>query len=114
MFLIEENGVLVGQASLNSVTRGAFQSASVSYAVDASNGGRGIATCALHSLIDFAFTKLCLHRLQGETLTENLASQKVLERCGFFRYGTAPNYLRINDRWQDNHLYQLVNDSWAD
>ena len=114
MFLIEEDGVLVGRASLNSVIRGAFQSASVSYAVDASNGGRGIATRALRTLTNIGFGDLGLHRLQGETLIENRASQKVRERCGFRWYGTAPNYLRVHGQWRDHHLYQLINDAWAE
>lgn len=114
MFLIEEDGVLVGRASLNSVIRGAFQSASVGYAVDGSHSGRGIATAALLALIDIAFGELHLHRLQGETLMENWASQTVMERCGFSRYGTAQNYLKIDGQWRDHHLYQLISEKWAD
>jgi ribosomal-protein-alanine N-acetyltransferase len=63
----------------------------------------------LRELIGFAFGEFDLHRLQGETLTTNLASQRVLERCGFSRYGRAPDYLRIDGRWQTHDLYQLVN-----
>lgn len=59
-----------------------------------------------------AFNELNLHRLQGETLTDNLASQRVLQRCGFTHYGTAPEYLRINGQWQTNMLFQLINADW--
>uniref|UniRef100_UPI0011AFF0BF GNAT family N-acetyltransferase n=1 Tax=Arthrobacter sp. GMC3 TaxID=2058894 RepID=UPI0011AFF0BF len=76
--------------------------------------GQGIATGALSELIRLAFTELNLHRLQGETLVDNRASQHVLARCGFIHYGTAPSYLRIQGRWQTHELYQLTNDHWRE
>lgn len=113
MFLIEDDGVLVGRANLSSVIRGAFQSASVGYAVDEAHAGRGIATAALRALIDIGFGRLDLHRLQGETVTGNVASQRVLAACGFQQYGTAPDYLRIDGHWQAHELYQLINPNWS-
>ena len=98
MFLIEHNDLVIGRASLNSVIRGAFQSASVGYVVDESHTGRNITTHALKYIINVAFSELHLHRLHGETLTDNYTSQRVLQHCGFIRYGTAPEYLRINDQ----------------
>ena len=113
LFLIEEDGVLVGRANLSSVIRGAFHSASVGYVVDEAHTGRGVATAALRTLIEIAFGSLNLHRLQGETLVTNVASQRVLTACGFVHFGTAPDYLRIDGRWQTNELYQLINPAWA-
>ena len=42
------------------------------------------------------------------TLTRNVASQRVLERAGFVRYGTAPDYLQIDGRWQEHAIYQCI------
>jgi len=113
MFLIEHDGALAGRASVSSVIRGAFQSGSVGYVVDEAQTGKGVATAALRGLIDVAFGDLNLHRLQGETLLDNVASERVLQPCGFVYYGTAPDYLRVDGRWQTNNLYQLINDSWT-
>ncbi len=38
----------------------------------------------------------------------NVASQRVLERNGFVRFGLAPEYLNIDGRWQDHILYQVM------
>lgn len=114
MFVIEQDGIVVGRANLNSVIRGAFQSASVGYVVDEAHTGRGIATHALRHMIDVAFHEIGLHRLQAETLIDNHASQRVLHRCGFEHYGTAPEYLRIDGRWQTNALFQLINRDWRE
>lgn len=112
VFLVEEDGVLVGRANLSSIIRGAFCSASVGYLIDEEQCGRGIATQTLHLLVRRAFDDLGLHRLQGEVLPENGASQRVLAACGFTRYGTAPDYLFIQGRWRTHHLYQRTNPAW--
>jgi len=105
----DRDGQLVGRINLNRLIRGAFQSASVGYLLDQHMTGRGIATAALRQVIDIAFSALNLHRLQAETLTDNPASQAVLRRCGFVHYGRAPDYLKIDGRWQTNDLFQLIN-----
>ncbi|WP_369826681.1 GNAT family N-acetyltransferase [Cryobacterium sp. Y11] len=58
-----------------------------------------------------AFNELGLHRVLAETLILNVRSQRVLERVGCVRYGTAPEYLKIAGRWQDHLMYQLLIDS---
>ncbi len=68
-----------------------------------------MASAALGEIIGVAFGDLGLHRIQGETLLDNVASQRVLERNGFARIGLAPTYLKIAGRWQDCILYQLIN-----
>jgi [ribosomal protein S5]-alanine N-acetyltransferase len=109
MFVIEADGVLAGRIYLNTIVRGAFQSASVGYSVDHACTGRGVATGAVRRLIDVAFGELELHRLQADVLTANVASQRVLAKCGFQWFGRAPDYLRIAGRWQEHELYQLIN-----
>lgn len=56
-----------------------------------------------------AFCELRLHRIEAGTLLQNLASQRVLERNGFVRFGIAPGYLNIAGRWQDHAMYQALN-----
>lgn len=65
-------------------------------------------------LLDVAFRDLGLHRVQAETLLHNVASQRVLARNGFVRYGTAPQYLRIAGRWQDHAMFQALDPAAAD
>jgi ribosomal-protein-alanine N-acetyltransferase len=112
--ITSRGGEIVGRINLNSVIRGAFQSASVGYWVSEAETGRGVATAAVAAVIDLAFGEVGLHRIQGETLAHNPASRRVLERNGFVRYGVAPEYLCIAGRWQDHVLYQLINPNWID
>src|SRR4051812_49172145 len=85
---------IVGRVNLNNIVLGVFRSASIGYWVDAEHQGRGLAGGA----VEYACAQAQgrgLHRVEAGTLLHNAASQRVLERCGFEPYGTAPRYLFI-------------------
>ncbi len=106
--ILDDTGAVVGRITLNGIVRGAFQSCSVGYWLSAASTGRGLATAALREIMALAFGELGLHRIQAETLLHNVASQRVLERNDFVRIGLAPTYLKIDGRWQDCLLYQVI------
>ena len=107
--IVTEDGRLAGRISINSIIRGAFQSAAIGYWVSQSYNGRGLATAAVADAIQIAFQPLGLHRLQAETLLHNVGSQRVLTRNGFEPFAVAPDYLKIAGRWQDQILFHLFN-----
>jgi [ribosomal protein S5]-alanine N-acetyltransferase len=109
-FLVRENGRLVAEIVLSDVARGAFCSANLGYSVDGKRLRLGIASWAVAAVVDIAFSDLGLHRLQAGTTVENVASQKVLERCEFARIGVAAQYLAIAGSWRDHVLWQRTND----
>lgn len=106
--VILDAGQVVGRITLNGIVRGPFQSCSVGYWVASAANGRGVATAAVTDIVRVAFEELGLHRVQAETLLHNVASQRVLERNGFVRFGMAPRYLKIAGEWQDHFMYQLL------
>jgi len=107
--VILDNGQIVGRITINGITRGAFQSASIGYWVSQQHNGRGLATAAVADSMMIAFGELGLHRLQAETLLHNTASQRVLMRNGFRPFGIAPAYLKIAGKWQDHVLFHAFN-----
>jgi len=106
--VLDEAGEVAGRITLHVIVRGAFQSCSLGYWLARPATGRGLATAAVGEVTGVAFGELGLHRVQADTLVDNLPSQRVLERCGFVRFGTAPTYLQIDGRWQTCHLHQLI------
>ncbi|WP_203920340.1 GNAT family N-acetyltransferase [Rugosimonospora africana] len=106
--IVDDDGQVTGRITLNGIVRGAFQSCALSYWVDASRNGRGLATRAVREIVQVAFEDLGLHRVQAETLLHNVRSRRVLERNGFRQFGVAPEYLNIAGRWQDHAMYQVV------
>lgn len=108
MVIADEAGNLVGTLNINSIIRGAFQSASIGYWVSQDRNGEGFASAAVAAAKRIASDQLGLHRLQAETLIDNEASQRVLIKNGFVQYGQAPEYLKIAGRWQENRLFQVT------
>jgi ribosomal-protein-alanine N-acetyltransferase len=60
------------------------------------------------SLVEIAFGELDLHRLEAGTLPDNSASQRVLEKNGFERYGLARRFLLIAGEWRDHVLFERI------
>jgi ribosomal-protein-alanine N-acetyltransferase len=106
--VVLDAGRVVGMVNLTGIVRGPFLSANLGYWVAESANGRGLATAAVGATLDLAFGELGLHRVQAATLPHNHRSQRVLERNGFERIGYAPEYLRIDGRWQDHVLFQVI------
>ena len=104
------SGEVVGRVDLSNVVRGAVQSCSIGYWIARATTGRGLATAAVGEMLRRAFDDLGLHRVEAATLPHNVASQRVLERNGFSRYGLAPQYVRIAGRWQDHVLFQVLDE----
>ena len=98
---------VVGRVNLNNIVRGVLRSGALGYWVDGEHLRRGLAA----GMVEFACAEALargLHRVEAGTLVRNVASQRVLERCGFEYYGTAPAYLFIRGSWQDHRLYQRI------
>jgi ribosomal-protein-alanine N-acetyltransferase len=107
---IEDEGRIVGVISLGDVLRESLQLANVGYFVAQAFNGRGLATRAVADVVRFAFGEAGLHRLEAGTLPDNHASQRVLEKNGFMRYGLARGLLKIDGVWRDHVLFELLND----
>jgi [ribosomal protein S5]-alanine N-acetyltransferase len=107
-WLLVEGDTVVGSIMLSSIARGPLSSAVLGYWIDAGHTGRGLATAAAGRACSFADEQLGLHRLEAGTLPSNSASQAVLAKCGFVRYGLAPRYLHIAGQWRDHVLFQKI------
>ncbi|WP_017905913.1 GNAT family N-acetyltransferase [Pseudomonas asplenii] len=96
-FVIEdERGHIVGRANLKDIGVSAG-TAEVGYRVGHDVGGQGLATLALRHLIQQARQHWKLTQLVAYVYRDNIASRKVLDRCGF-RVEQAPPEEAVNDR----------------
>lgn len=81
-FVIEdEGGSFLGTCGLNQI-RWRERAANLGYWVRTSATGRGVATAAVRRLAEFAFRQTDLARLEILAAVENVASQRVAEKCG--------------------------------
>lgn len=106
--ILDDDGSVVGRATLNEIVRGPLQSASLGYYVDGRCNGRGLASRATAEMVSIAFGELGLHRVQAGTQPDNFASQRVLIKNGFRQFGYAPEYLKLAGEWRDELLFQRL------
>jgi len=73
---------------------------------------QGIMTEALREVIRFAFENDDVYRIEMGCITENYASERVMQKCGLIKEAERKAYV-----WHDGHLkdrveYRLLRDEW--
>jgi [ribosomal protein S5]-alanine N-acetyltransferase len=99
---------LLGGITLGSVRRGVSQTGTLGYWMGVPHAGKGRMTRAVAAVVDYAFSKLRLHRVEAACIPDNGPSIAVLERNGFQREGYARGYLKIDGAWRDHVLFGLL------
>jgi len=74
--------------------------------------GRGFTTEAVGLFTNYAFNNLKLHRIYACTFDKNIASQRVLEKCGFKLEGTHREAMFKRNRYHDEKFYGLLKHEW--
>jgi ribosomal-protein-alanine N-acetyltransferase len=82
--------------------------AEISYDLTREAWGKGIMSLAMNKVLDFGFGNMGINRIQASTVKENVASIKLLERCGFQKEGVLRNYRRHKQKFYDIEFYSLL------
>ena len=85
-----------------------FKRAEVWYKIHPDYWGKGYATESLKAVINFAFEKLNLHRIEAGCAVDNIGSIKVLEKAGMTREGRRRQILPLKSGWSDNFEYSIL------
>ncbi|MGL4614773.1 MAG: GNAT family N-acetyltransferase [Shewanella sp.] len=86
----------------------AEQRAEVGYMLAKSAQGKGYATESLQAVIDWASLSFNVHKFVGHCAKDNLASARVLRKCGFQLEGILRQQFNIGDQWLDECAYGLL------
>lgn len=86
--------------------------AMVGYTVRPEHQGHGYAVEAAESVIQWLFTETPVHRVAATIDPRNLASARVLERCGFEYVGTARAAALSRGEWTDDARFSLLVEDW--
>jgi ribosomal-protein-alanine N-acetyltransferase len=105
---LRDGGAMAGMITIDSIIRGRFQSASVSYAAFAGVAGKGYMSEGLALVLRYAFCELRLHRLEANIQPANQASLRLVGRLGFRREGYAPAMLFIDGAWRDHERWAIT------
>ena len=104
--VFKDGGKYIGCCGLRAPGNGT--GASLGYYLARPYWGRGLASEASRALINMAFSRLGLDRVEADAEEGNVASEHILRKCGFkyVRRETIPRRGRIIN------FYQLAKDDW--
>ncbi len=99
------NNRVVGEINLFDIQND--RQAMVGYRISRSFQGMGFVTEGLRRVIRFCFEETNLQRLEAEVMVKNIASNRVMEKCGFICEGTKRQAKFVNT-YADYNIYGLL------
>lgn len=105
---ITEDGNVIGGIGLTIGEDIYRKSAEIGYWLGEVFWGNGIMTQAIKDMIEIAFTHYEINRIYAVVFSHNIASCRVLEKCGFVFEGTQKNSIYKNGCLYDGLMYALV------
>lgn len=105
--MLDGQGRIVGRANLKDIDRQAA-SAEAGYRIASDQTGKGLATQALRHLIALADQRWRLRCLLAYVTDENLASARVLHKCGFVQGEHQPGMEIIAGALRGGHRFVRI------
>lgn len=107
---MERDGTLVGDFAV--WIDASEELAMIGYTVATEHQGHAYAVEAAEAVIDWLFAATTVHRVAATIDPRNMASARVLERCGFEYVGTARSAAFARDEWTDDARFSLLESDW--
>jgi ribosomal-protein-alanine N-acetyltransferase len=79
---------------------------------DRSQHGQGFGSEVVRLRTDYAFQELNLQRLETESLTENVAMHRCLEKVGYQKIGRRRRRIWRGGVWHDSFIFELLREDW--
>lgn len=91
---------------------GGVQAAKLGFAIHADHWGRGLASDAAATMIEFGFETLSLHRISAAIGPTNEASVTIAKKLGMTYEGRLRDHVFTNGAWRDSLLFSILTDDW--
>jgi ribosomal-protein-serine acetyltransferase len=110
-YVILANYVIIGRIGLYNID--VFnKSASIGYWLDKEWEGKGIITRSCKAVIDEAFKRLKLNRIEIRAAVENFKSQAIPKRLGFKQEGIIRQGEFVNNQFVDLYVFSMLKEEW--
>lgn len=107
LITLKDTKQIVGAINFNVNLRN--DSVMFNYAIDNRFTGKGYMTEALEVVKNFAFDKMKVHRFEGGCVVTNIASKRVMEKCGLIQEGILKDYVKLSDGYHDMYMFAVIN-----
>ena len=101
-----KDGTVIGAINLN--VDNYNESCEFNYAIDEKYRKNGYMTEALNIVKEFVINELKANRFFGGCEINNIASKKVMEKCGLKYEGILRNHLKLQDGYHDMRVYSFI------
>jgi RimJ/RimL family protein N-acetyltransferase len=104
----EQNGQVIGGIGFHAENGIRSHKDTIGYWLGAPYWRQGIMTRVVQTLTDLAFRELGLIRIEAPIFPHNIASARVLEKCGFVAEGLLRSYYLKNNHPIDVRMYARI------
>jgi len=87
--------------------------AEIGYAMSRKYWGQGLMAEAVRAVIHFGFQRMMLNRVEARCMIENVASARVMEKCGMRYEGILREHMYAKGRYDDLKIYSILRREWA-
>ena len=108
---LKASGEMVGDVFLNTPADEPDH-AQFGYTLGREHQGKGVATEAVETLLDYVFGPLDKHRATALTFADNARSVALLERIGMRREAHHLQSSRLDGAWVDDYVYAMLQSDW--
>jgi len=97
----------IGHINVSTFDR-AFNFAEIAYIMAPKYWGQGLATEAVRRVVDFVLEEMRVHKIRAACFQGNIASKRVLEKCGFKQEGYLRDNVIIDGEFVDEYLWAII------
>lgn len=106
LITLKSTGQIIGAVNFNVNLRN--DSVMFNYAIDNRFTKNGYMTEALKCVKEFAFNEMNVNRFEGGCAVNNIASKRVMEKCGMNLEGVLKAYIKLKDGYHDMFMFASI------
>ncbi|MEP7196546.1 MAG: GNAT family protein [Saprospiraceae bacterium] len=111
---IEYKSQAIGAIGLHPQEDIFFKNAELGYWIAEDFWGKGIMKSTIQLMLDYAFSNFDFERIFARPFGRNLASQKVLEKCGFTLEAKLYKTIFKNNQYEDEWIYSMRRENYSE
>ncbi|WP_099203652.1 GNAT family N-acetyltransferase [Miniphocaeibacter massiliensis] len=108
----KQSNICIGQISIYYVDSENHY-CEIEYCIGSKFQGNGYCTEVVKTILKYSFENINLNRVQVSHKENNIASKKVIEKCGFVYEGTLRDYFYDNGKYIDRLYYSILKNEWS-
>jgi len=107
----KKSGKMIGTCGFSAISA-EHRCAEVGYVLNPAFRGKGYAGEALSAVLEFAFRRMQLNRVEAKCVSENESSERVMQKVGMQYEGIARSALFIKGQFRDIKIYAILRDEY--